>query len=99
MNISPSRDNVVKSGTFLYDDSVLCDICVVLSPIRFGTGDYEDHFEVREDVKVDTYYLFFGSTTERGLYSAGGGGFSSLNDAMKDVENRKGIGKTIKWDT
>lgn len=39
MNISPSRDNVVKSGTFLYDDSVLCDICVVLSPIRFGTVD------------------------------------------------------------
>jgi hypothetical protein len=69
MTALPSPENIIKIGTFLYDDSVLCNVCISFSPVRFGTGDYEDPPEISEDVGVDTYYVFFGSTTERWSYS------------------------------
>jgi hypothetical protein len=94
----PSFENIVKVGTFLYDNSVLCDVCISFSPVRFGTGDYEDLPEIADDVAVDTYYVFFGSTTERGSYSAGGGGgYPSLAEAVANVEAQAGFGKTVKW--
>ena len=90
-------ENIIKVGTFLYDDSVLCDVCISFSPVRFGTGDYEDQLEIGEDVVVDTYYVFFGSATERGCYNSGGGGYPSLAEAVANVEARPGFGKTVKW--
>jgi hypothetical protein len=94
----PSPANLVKVGTFLYDDSVVCDVCISFSLVRFGTEDYEDPPEISEDVVADTYYVFFGSTTERGRYDAGGGGYPSLDEAVANVEARPGFGKTVKWD-
>lgn len=93
----PSPENIAKVGTFLYDDSVLRDVCISFSPIRFGTGDYEDLPEIVEDVVVDTYYVFFGSTTGRGSYTAGGGGYPSLAEAVANVQARPGFGKTFQW--
>lgn len=92
-----SPGNIVKVGTFLYDDSVLCDVCISVGPVRFGTGDYEDPPEISEDVVVDTYYIFFGSTTERGRYTTRGGGYPSLAEAIANVEARPGFGKTVEW--
>ena len=93
----PSPESIVKVGTFLYDNSVLCDVCVSFSRVRFGTGDYEDPPEIGEDVVKGTYYVFFGSTTERGRYTAGGGGYPSLAEAIANVEARPGFGKTVEW--
>lgn len=92
-----SPENIVKVGTFRYDDSVLCDVCIAFSPVRFGTGDYEDPPEIGDDVVIDTYYVFFGSTTERGSYTAGGGGYSTLAEAVAWVEARPRFGNTIVW--
>ena len=97
MSCSPSNENIVKSGTFLYDGSVLCDVCIALSPVRFGTGDDEDSPDAGDDAEIDTYYVFFGSTTERGRYNAGGGGYSSRAEAIANVEQRPGFGPSVKW--
>lgn len=35
--------------------------------------------------EVDTYYLWFGSTMERNRFNAGGGGFSSLEEAKSNA--------------
>lgn len=93
----PTRENIVKEGTFLYDDCVECDICIVYCAVRYGSGDYEDPPEIENDVDVNTYYLWFGSTTERGRYNAGGGGYSSLAEAMENAESRPGFGSSVRW--
>lgn len=97
MTFVPSQNNIVKTGTFLYDGSVLCDVCIAYSPIRFGTGDYEDQTGSGDDADVDTYYVFFGSTTERGRYNAGSVGYSSLAEAIARVEQSPGFGASVKW--
>jgi hypothetical protein len=90
-------DRIVKTGTCLYDGQVECDLKIVYSPIRYGTGDYEDPPEIENDQEVDTYYLWYGSTIERNQFSAGGGGFSSLPEAMAAAERAPGIGSTVRW--
>ena len=97
MSCVPSSENIVKSGTFLYDGSVLCDVCIAFSPVRFGTGDYADSPDVSGDAEIETYYVFFGSTAERGRYNAGGGGYLSLAEAIANVEQRHGFGPSVKW--
>lgn len=93
----PNRENIVKEGTFLYDDCVECDICIVCSAVRYGSGDSEDLPEIENDVDIHTYYLWFGSTIERGKYNAGGGGYSSLAEAMAFAESRPGFGSSVQW--
>lgn len=97
MIFHPSSENVVARGTFLYDDTVECDICIVYSSTRYGRGDYQDPPEIADDIEVDTYYLWFGSTTERNRFNAGGGGYSSLQEAKKNAEERPGFGATVQW--
>lgn len=66
------NETLVMEGTFLYDGIVECDVCVARSPIRYGSGDYEDPPEIYNDLERDTFYVYYGSTTERGRYTAGG---------------------------
>ena len=96
MKLSPS-ERVEKSGTFLYDCAVVCDLCIVFSPVHFGTGDYEDPPEWADDIDQDTYYIWYGSTTARGMFNARGGGFSTLSAAVAHVEAMPGIGNTVRW--
>ncbi len=84
-------------GTYLYDGTVECDVRIVRSPIRYGTGDYEDPPEIETDVEADTFYVWYGSTTARGVYSSGGGGYASIAEAIASVETAPGIGSTVRW--
>lgn len=40
---------VVKSGTFLYDGTVTCNLRIVRSQVCPGSGDWEDPPELAED--------------------------------------------------
>ena len=97
MKVENLESNVVKKGTFLYDGTVECDLRIVYSKIRYGSGDYEDPPELENDLIQDTFYLEYGSTTQRGVYNAGGGGFQSIEEAMKQAESTVGFGHTVKW--
>ena len=97
MAFLPNHNNIVATGTYLYDHTVECDICIVYSPVRYGSGDHEDPPEWENDIEVDTYYLWFGSTTERNRFNANGGGFPTLQEAMKNAESRPGFGGSVRW--
>lgn len=88
---------VVAEGTFLYDGLVECDIRIVFGPICYGGGDFDEDLQIECDVVRDTYYVDFGSTTERGVFKSSGGGYSSLQEAMTQTEARPGFGHTVKW--
>jgi hypothetical protein len=97
MNPSEQNETVVKEGVFLYDGRVECDVRILHSPIRYGSGDYEDPSEIENELEQVTYYLQFGSTTERGVFNAGGGAYPSLAQAVAAAEAAPGIGATIRW--
>ena len=96
-NMLHPGETVVKTGTFLYDSAVECDIRIVHSPIRYGSGDYEDPPDVQHDVECDVFYVHFGSTTQRGIFNACSSSFSSLPEAVAAVDAMPGVGSTILW--
>jgi hypothetical protein len=92
-----SSEVVVKTGTFLYDETIKCDIRIVRSPIRYGTGDHDDPPEEANDQDREVFYVQFGSTTERGKFNSGCSGKASLEDAVLAAETASGIGHTVQW--
>ena len=89
-------EKVVATGTFLYAGTE-CDLRIVLSPLRYGSGDYEDEPELANDSLTDTYYVQYGSVAERGIFNASGGGYLSLAEARSAAEAAPGIGITVRW--
>ncbi|MDP9602381.1 hypothetical protein ABL840_09350 [Variovorax sp. NFACC27] len=89
---------IVKAGVFLYDGEIECDIRIIRSPVRFGTGDREDEPHVRDDVEQVIFYVQYGSTTERGVFPSGSGAYESLQEAMTQLA-AMAIGPTLRWAT
>jgi hypothetical protein len=94
MQASIYKGETVKQGTFLYDGTVICDVRIVRTETRYGSGDEEDPPEIREDHPGPCFYVEWGSTSRRGEYSSGGGGYATLPDAMRAVEQRV---PGVKW--
>ena len=78
----------VKQGTFLYDGNVTCDVRIVQTQTRYGSADHEDPPQVQDDQPGPCFYVEWGSTTTRGEYKAGSGGYTTLADAMRAVEQQ-----------
>ena len=97
MNTLSPGEKVLLTGTFLYAGTIECDLRIVFSAVCYGSGDHEDTADIGEDVEVDTYYVQFGSTAQRGVFSAGGAGYASLAKAQSAVEAMPGIGITVEW--
>lgn len=91
------NETVVKEGIFLYDREIECDVRIVHSPIRYGSGDHEDPPDVANDLTQDCYYVQYGSTSERGVFNASGSGYPSLPQAIAAAEKAPGIGATLRW--
>jgi hypothetical protein len=92
------EQEVVKEGTFSYGGEVECDLRIIRSPVQFGSGEHEDPPEVQFDVDRETYYVQFGSTSERGVFNSGMGPFASLAEAVAATESAPGIGKSVRWE-
>lgn len=90
-------EKVIKNGTFLYDGTVLCDLRIVRSEMRSGSGDYEDPPELANDQYGEFFYVQYGSTTERGNFNSSGVSCATLEDAIALAESAPGIGNTVKW--
>jgi hypothetical protein len=91
------NETVVKEGTFRYAGEIECDIRIVHSPVQYGSGDSEDPPEVEDDIERSTFYIQYGSTTERGIFNACGGGFPTLAEAVAAAAASPGIGDTVRW--
>ena len=97
MFLFDSNETVVKTGTFLYDDTVLCDVRIVYSTISPGSGDWEDPPQLADDQVGDFFGVQWGSTTSRGIFNAGSGGGDSIQEAIAAAESMPGVGRTIVW--
>ncbi|MDQ1834851.1 hypothetical protein [Massilia scottii] len=90
-------EEVVKNGTFLYDGTVSCDVRIIRSQKRPGSGDWEDPPEVADDKHGDYFYVQYGSTTVRGQFNAAGGGGATLQEAISAAQSTPGIGHAVQW--
>ena len=90
------RGSVVVEGTWLYSDQVRCRIAVVRRDIMYGSGDYEDPPEVAEDRTIETFEVLYASPTNPRQFSAGGGQFRTLDEALAAAE--LACGSTVHWE-
>jgi len=90
-----NRGKTIRQGSFLYDGFHPTEVRIVLSATRYGTGDYEDPPEISDDVQIATYYVEYGSTSEKGVFHAGGGGFETAEDAATAVA--AAVGESLVW--
>lgn len=90
-------EKVVKTGNFLYDDTVLCDVRIVYSTFCPGSGDWEDPPELAEDRDGEFFGVQWGSTTARGVFKACSGGGATIEEAIAAAESMPGVGRTIVW--
>jgi hypothetical protein len=92
-------DEVVKRGIALYDGTMPYNVKIVKSSFLYGTGDYEDPEEIREDREIECYYIWCappGPPDQTGRpFTTGGGAFLTLAEAMKHVE--KATYGTVRW--
>lgn len=88
---------IEKFGTFLYAGSVECDIRIIRSSTRFGSGDHEDPPDLRGDVEIETFSIEYGSTTDRCVFTAGGAAYSSLAEAIAAAEASLGPSAGLRW--
>jgi hypothetical protein len=98
MPMPPPEEQIVKEGSFVYAESVQCEIRIVRTNVRFGSGDADDPPEVSEDRVTESYYVQYGSTTQRGVFTAGSGPFDSLPEALAGAARQLGAQRTIRWE-
>jgi hypothetical protein len=90
------RGSIVVEGTWMYADQVRCRIAVVRRGIMYGSGDYEDPPEVAEDRTTETFEVLYASPTNPREFCAGGGQFSTLDEACAAAE--AACGATVHWE-
>jgi hypothetical protein len=90
-------EHVVKTGSFLYAPGVKCEIRIVHSPVRYGTGDQDDPPEIANDVEANSYYVQFGSPAQPGVFVAGSVAFPSLKEAMLGAAEQLGAQRALRW--
>ena len=86
---------IVKHGTWLYAGQVICGLRILKHGWHYGSGDYEDEKSIRDDREGEFYYVEYGSPTNPTEYKAGGGCFTSLEEAMKSA--RSATHNTVSW--
>lgn len=84
---SPDTDEkLVAVGKWLYDDTIECVVQIVQRNIAYGSGDYEDPVEIREDREGVFYYLKFFNPANPGRHSSEAGAFDSIELAKIDAK-------------
>jgi hypothetical protein len=87
---------LVQEGTALYAGEVPYRVAIYRSPVRYGSGDYEDPPELRDDIKGEWYYISYAPPVEPQRFSAGGGCFGTPQEAKAHVERM--TNGTVEWD-
>ena len=80
----------IKQGKCTYNNSKEYLIKIVKWNILYGTGDFEDTEEIREDRNIECYYVFFENLLREGVFNAGGG-FLSIEEAILNVESQVNV--------
>ena len=76
----------IKRGKCVYGNATEYGVKIIKWHILYGTGDYEDPVEIRDDQNVECYYVFYEDLINKGNFNAGGSAFLSLEEAVNSVE-------------
>ncbi len=88
---------LIRTGTWLYDDTVPSRVEIWLRPVRYGSGDYEDPPEFADDQYGHFYEVYYHPPGNiGGGRPYGGGSHTDLPSAIESVE--KATHGTIRWD-
>jgi hypothetical protein len=85
---------VVMEGSWIYGGIATHTLQIVISDVLYGSGDYEDPPEIRDDKKIECYYIEFLSTHKDKVDSMRGG-FLTLAEAIDEAEEI--TNQKIKW--
>lgn len=89
---------VVLEGTWLYDGQVPTGVRIVSCTVRYGTCDWQDPPEIRDDQFVAGFDVQWATPTTPRLYSDfPSANFSTLKDAVANVESAAWAIGTLKW--
>lgn len=86
---------VVLEGNWLYAECIPCHLYVIKSHTLYGSGDYKDPPEIRDNKEVECYYIKFESMVDRGKIDSRLGGFLTLSEVIAEAENV--IYQKINW--
>ena len=78
----------VKRGKFLHNGRVVCDVRIVRSTVRYGSGDEDD--PPAHDEPGPWFYFEWGSAVRPGELESGELGRASLAEAVAAVEKQVG---------
>jgi hypothetical protein len=86
----------VRTGTWLYDETVPCTVRICQRTLRPGSGDADDPAEIREDQLGRWFEIEYFSPTEPARVLAGGGYFADLEAAVAAVN--VATHGTVRWE-
>ncbi|NJM48074.1 MAG: hypothetical protein HC860_19430 [Alkalinema sp. RU_4_3] len=100
----PDETAIVKVGTFLCDEKVVCDVCIAkVNWIQddefvyyFPEGQGE-HMHIAIDRFEELYCPWYGSTVKRGEFVTSGGVYPSVQAAIESVMKSSYVGNTLQW--
>jgi hypothetical protein len=87
---------VILEGTWVYDECITCHLLIIKWHTLYGSGDYYDPPEIRDDKETECYYIEFESMIEKGKIDSYRGGFLTLSEAINDAE--KVTNQKINWE-
>ena len=81
----------IKTGKCVYSYSSEYEVKIVKWHVFYGTGDYEDPVEIRNDKNIDCYYVVYEDLVKKGQFNAGGGVYFSVEEAIASVESNSNV--------
>lgn len=92
------QDAIIRTGIWLYDNTVPTQVRIVRRPFTRGTGDYEDPPEISGDREVPCFALVWGIPGVNGAFqsNAEGGEYPTLELALEAADR---LVPGVKWDT
>jgi hypothetical protein len=72
--------------TTTYENISAIHVCIQKTSVRYGSGDYEDPPEYRDDIPGEFYYVWYSPAGSRGEFKSGDGAFPTLEEAITHIE-------------
>lgn len=85
-----------RTGSWMYAGAARAAIRIERQEVRFGSGDYEDPPDLRDDRDETVYVVWYESPPGSGEFPAGGGQYQSVEEAVEAVERT--CGESVVWE-
>lgn len=98
MPASTQRQNdvqVIKQGTWLYANEVICSLRITKRDFLPGTGDWQDEPQVADDQIGEVYFIEYAPPNEPDCFKSRSIGYHSLEEAIDAT--RAATHQTVHW--